>query len=104
MARLELLFGTARATAAPVSEAEWADFVDGEVTPRFPEGLSILAGQGQWRDDAGQVVKEEARMLLIWYRPTAERAAAIEAIRAAYKARFDQESVLRADGVSCLSF
>jgi hypothetical protein len=104
MARLELLFGADRAGGAPVSEAEWSLFLDREVTPRFPDGLTVLDGAGQWRGGNGGIVRERSRLLVIWYRPTANSEADIEAIRAAYRQRFNQESVLRADGVSCVSF
>jgi hypothetical protein len=43
-------------------------------------------------------------MLVSWYRQEATTEAAVEAIRDAYKPRFDQESVLRVDGASCVSF
>jgi hypothetical protein len=43
-------------------------------------------------------------MLLIWHRPSADSEEKIEAIRSAYKARFGQASVLRVDGLSCVSF
>jgi Protein of unknown function (DUF3574) len=43
-------------------------------------------------------------MLVIWYSDTEQSSALIEAIRAAYKDRFGQASVLRADGQSCVSF
>jgi hypothetical protein len=104
MARLELLFGRARAGGPAVSDAEWADFLDGEVTPRFPDGFTALGGAGQWRGRDGAVLREPSTMLVIWYRPSAAREADIEAVRAAYKRRFGQESVLRADGLSCVSF
>lgn len=104
MARLELLFGADRAGASPVSGAEWSLFLDSEVTPRFPDGLTVIDGAGQWRGGSGSVLRERARLLLIWYRPTARSEADIEAIRAAYRQRFGQESVVRADGVSCVSF
>jgi hypothetical protein len=104
MARLELLFGLSRKQAAPVSEEEWAGFVDAEVTPRFPDGLTILTGYGQWRDRAGAVVKETSKVLVIWYAPDQESDSRIEAIRDAYKKRFAQDSVLRVDGYSCVSF
>jgi len=32
-----------------VSEAEWRAFLDREVTPRFPSGLSVIDAYGQWR-------------------------------------------------------
>src|SRR5271168_17538 len=32
-----------------VSEARWREFLDREVTPRFPNGLSVLDVYGQWQ-------------------------------------------------------
>jgi hypothetical protein len=104
MARLELLFGMSRKDAAPVSDAEWQGFVDQEVTPRFPDGLTIVQGYGQWRNSKGVIAKENSRVLMIWYDPKADSDDRIEAIRAAYKSRFQQESVMRVDSFSCVSF
>jgi hypothetical protein len=105
MARLELYFGTQRPGGAPVTDAEWAAFLDEEVTPRFPDGLTVLTGNGQWRNSKGLVTKETSAVLVILYEPSAEKEAAIEDIRAAYKDRFDQESVMRVDaGAQCVSF
>lgn len=104
MARLEMLFGTSRPHGAPVTDEEWARFLDTEVTPRFPAGLTVLRGPGQWRGNDGRLAKERSNMLVIWHEPSALADAEIEAIRAAYKQRFDQESVMRVDGLSCVSF
>lgn len=104
MARLELLFGTGRRNDAPVGEADWAAFLDAEVTPRFPNGLTVLSGPGQWRGNGGQIEKERAMMLVIWHDRSEQADSLIEAIRTAYKRRFAQESVMRVDGVSCVSF
>jgi Protein of unknown function (DUF3574) len=103
-ARLELLFGRSRKDGTEIGDAEWRAFLDSEVTPRFPDGLTVLDAYGQWRNSAGTIAKEKSVVLLIWYRPAAESQAKIEAIRSAYKARFGQESVLRVDSVSCVSF
>src|SRR5262245_4250771 len=103
MARVELLFGTQQKNAPPVSEEEWTE-VAAEVTPRFPGGLTVFTGQGQWRSAGGAIIKETSRMLVIWYSNPNNSSARIEAIRAAYKKRFSQASVLRADGESCVSF
>ena len=43
-------------------------------------------------------------MLLIWYAPTTQKNTDIEAIRAAYKTRFKQLSVMRVDVTDCVSF
>lgn len=100
MVRLELVFGLGH----QVSETSFMDFLKAEVTPRFPDGLSLFTAYGQWRNGKGRLVRERARLLLIWHAANAESEAKIEAIRAAYKKRFRQESVLRAESQSCVSF
>jgi len=105
MARLELYFGTQKPGGAPVTQAEWGAFLNEEVTPRFPDGLTVLTGNGQWRNAAGVITKETSAVLVILYEPSAEKEVAIEDIRAAYKDRFEQESVMRVDGgMQCVSF
>jgi hypothetical protein len=103
-ARLELLFGLGKQGGGEVSEEEWRAFLETEVTPRFPDGLTVVAAHGQWRARSGEVAREPSRVLVIWYRREADSEAGIEAIRQAYKAQFQQESVMRVDGTSCVSF
>jgi hypothetical protein len=104
LAHLELLFGMSRKDGGEVTEAEWHAFLEEEVSPRFPEGLVVFTGYGQWRTRAGRKARENSHVVEVWYRPSADSDAKIEAIRSAYKARFSQESVMRVDGVSCVSF
>jgi hypothetical protein len=104
MIRLEMLFGTSRSGGAPVTDEEWTRFLDTEVTPRFPAGLTVLRGPGQWRGSDGRLAKEHSNILVIWHEPTGRTDADIETIRSAYKQRFDQESVMRVDSASCVSF
>lgn len=104
LARLELLFGMGKKEGGEVSDAEWRAFLDTEVSPRFPDGLMVLTGDGQWRSSVSGRAKEKSRIVEIWYRPSADSEPKIEAIRSAYKGRYGQESVMRVDGVSCVSF
>jgi Protein of unknown function (DUF3574) len=104
LARLALLFGMGKKDGSEVSDAEWRAFLDIEVSPRFPDGLMVLTGDGQWRSSVGGRAKEKARIVEIWYRPATDSDGKIEAIRSAYKGRYGQESVMRVDGVSCVSF
>ena len=104
MARVELLFGAALSDGGQVSDQQWHEFVAEQVTPRFPEGLTEFSGHGQWRQADGRISREISRLLLIWYTPTAAHQADIETIRAAYKRRFKQLSVMRIDGSDCVSF
>ena len=46
-ARTELFFGSARA-GGEVTEAEFKQFLDAFITPRFPDGLTLLTGLGQF--------------------------------------------------------
>jgi hypothetical protein len=104
MARLELLFGMGKRDGSTISDDDWAAFLEAEVTPRFPAGLTVLSGYGQWRGDSGALAKEASRLLLIWYSPAPDTEHKIEAIRAAYRERFSQDSVMRVDSRSCVSF
>jgi hypothetical protein len=104
MARVELFFGLGKRDGGSISDADWAAFLDAEVTPRFPAGLTVLSAYGQWRGDSGPLTKEATRVLLVWYAPAPDSERKIEAIRDAYRERFSQDSVLRVDGRSCVSF
>jgi hypothetical protein len=105
MARYELYFGATRQDGAPITEAEWLAFLEAEVTPRFPDGLSVIDLYGQWREPDGAVGREPSRALLVWAPRSPAADAGLEAIRAAFKAAFDQYSVMRVDGgEDCVSF
>ncbi|TVL93605.1 DUF3574 domain-containing protein [Streptomyces sp. SAJ15] len=95
-----LFFGTERPDGgAPVTDRQFMDFVDREVTPNFPAGLTIQDGRGQWRDENGRIERERSYVLTLLY-PVAEARIndpRIEGIRSAYEKRFGQESVARAD-------
>ena len=67
------------------------------------DGFTVLDGAGQWRGPRG-LVREASHVLVIFHEPGAGTDQALEAIRAAYKARFRQQSVLRADSTACVSF
>jgi hypothetical protein len=103
--RTELFFGSAKPDGSTVSDEEFRRFLDEEVTPRFPDGLTLLVGLGQYRGASGTLVQEKS-MLLVLLHPSNEPDGAghIEAIRGAYKTRFRQESVLRLDACAVVSF
>lgn len=79
-----------------VSETLWRDFLDKEVSPRFPAGLSVVDVYGQWQGK-NQTTPERLRskMLIIDYPDTRENRDKIEAIRAAWKQRTGDQSVMR---------
>ncbi|MGW1540296.1 DUF3574 domain-containing protein [Streptomyces sp. NPDC002309] len=99
-AETRLLFGTARPDGgSAVTERQFMAFVDKEVTPDFPEGLTVQSGRGQWRDASGTIAKERSYELILLY-PAGEAAARdrkVEEIRRDYEKAFGQESVGRVD-------
>jgi hypothetical protein len=107
-ARTELFFGIGLyGQEGGVTEREWLDFLDAEVTPRFPDGFSQYEAYGQWRSmkrEDARVVRLRSRVLLILHPDTPEADAKIEAVRAAYKARSNDESVLRSSQPARVSF
>jgi hypothetical protein len=88
-----------------VSEAEWRSFLDREVTPRFPDGLSVLDVYGQWQGK-NQTTPERLRskMLIVDYPDTPENRAKIEAIRVAWKQKTGDQSVMRVTEPADVSF
>src|SRR5215203_4392269 len=58
--RTELYFGTAKADSSTITEDEWKIFLADVVTPRFPDGFTVLTGYGQFRDSGGKIVRENS--------------------------------------------
>lgn len=104
-ARTELYFGTNRPNSSPITEAEFNGFLDREVTSRFPDGLTLLNGYGQFRSSTGDLVREQSYLLILFYPAQTQNAnQQVQEIREAYKTAFGQESVLRVDAFSFVSF
>jgi len=97
-ARTELFFGTAKPGSA-VTEEEFSTFLDEVVTPLFPDGLTVVKGDGQFRDADGVTIKEQSFVLILLYPVERHKTSSrnIDAIRRAYMTRHLQESVLRVD-------
>jgi hypothetical protein len=102
--QVELYFGRGLGGDAIVSEEAFEDFLDGVVTPLFPDGLSVVDVAGQFRDNEGTVVREPTKLLIVLVPDAAAVAADVETIVAAYKERFDQQSVLHAEQAVCIAF
>ncbi|HEY6987989.1 MAG TPA: DUF3574 domain-containing protein [Bryobacteraceae bacterium] len=104
-ARTELYFGSDKHDGTVVTREEFMQFVDREITPRFPDGLTLLTGYGQFLDSRGVIEKERSMVLILLYPLTSfDSSKKIQEIRQLYKDCFRQESVLRVDSVSHVSF
>jgi uncharacterized protein DUF3574 len=101
----ELLFGRDIGNRLGVSDADWRRFVAREITPRFPDGLTVTDALGQWRDpDSGRIVREPSKRVEIVLPGHADDAARLDAIVTAYKRQFRQRSVGLILQSACVSF
>lgn len=94
--RSELYFAVGNEDGSDaIDEARWRAFLDREVTPRFPDGLTVLDGYGQWLfREQGRQVRQRSKILVLLHEDTLQRSADIDAIRQAWKRETAHESVL----------
>ena len=101
--QLDLYFGLA-AKGREIGEAEWAAFLNEEVTPRFPDGLSVLDVAGQYHNPAGHVTRERSKLLVVVVLDAPKHLPKVQAIVHAYKRQFNQLSVLHVERAVCAAF
>ena len=101
----QLFMGRSGPDGDIVDNAEWDAFLADAVTPRFPDGLTVLDGNGQWRGAEGQILREESKILIILTPIDDEQSRdLIEQVVNEYKTRFEQESVLKTVDKTCVAF
>ena len=101
--RIELYFGRNSGETVGVSEEAWAAFLDTEITPRFPDGLSVIDIAGQWKDPAsGRIVREPGKLLVLIVHDGDAARPKLAGIVARYKDRHSQQSVLTTEAPVCV--
>src|ERR1041385_628560 len=101
----ELMFGRKIGDRVAVTEAQWASFVDREITPRFPDGLTVIDARGQWRDsEKNSIVREPSKLVQIVLPGKAEDETRLNEIAGAYKKAFHQQSVAIIVRPACVAF
>lgn len=91
--RSELYFGVGgergdsqRQRTGAIDDAVWRAFLDREVTPRFPDGLTVFDAYGQWLfRGADAPDRLRTKVLVVLHEDTLQRRNDIEAIRLAWK-------------------
>jgi hypothetical protein len=101
----ELLFGRKIGNRLGVSETQWGRFVDREISPRFPDGLTVFDAKGAWRDTAAKIiVHEPSKVVEIVLPGRPDDVEQLNQIAQAYKTRFRQQSVGIVVRGACVSF
>ncbi|MCE9650723.1 MAG: DUF3574 domain-containing protein [Parvibaculum sp.] len=95
-----LYFGLSLPKGGVVSEKQWSGFLADTVSPRFPDGLTVVSAVGQWRDPKSKparTVSEKTKILILVRADTPAAEKAVAEIKAVYLKRFHQISVLQTD-------
>jgi len=101
----ELLFGRDIGRRFGVGEAAWARFLTRELTPRFPDGLTVSEAIGQWRDPvSGKTVREPTKRVEIVLPGRDDDDARLDAVVQSYKREFHQRSIGVIVRPACASF
>jgi Protein of unknown function (DUF3574) len=99
----DLLFGRNIGGRLGVTEKRWSQFLAAEITPRFPDGLTVVDAAGQWRDaEKKRIVREPSKLVTIIMPADAQER--LDAIVDAYKRRFRQQSVGVVIRPACVQF
>jgi hypothetical protein len=101
---VQLFFGRNIGERVGVSEADFQSFVDQELTPRFPDDLTVLDATGQWRGASGAIGREPSKVVVLVLPGRAGNEDKLDAVRQAYRVRFAQEAVLQTVQPACLRF
>lgn len=100
----ELFFGRNIGAAEGISDEDWQGFVDSEIAPRFPDGFTVSDAAGAWRGQDGATLRERTKLLFVVLSGSPGEPEKLAAIRAAYMARFRQDSVMLFESGGCVSF
>ncbi|WP_372397225.1 DUF3574 domain-containing protein [Azospirillum sp. HJ39] len=105
MIEAQLFFGRNIGSEVGVSERDWSGFLDDEVTPRFPNGLTVTDASGHWRDsETGRLIREPSKIVTLLADRDPATLHLIREIVDLYKERFHQQSVGLAIRPVCASF
>lgn len=101
----ELLYGRNQGGKLRVTDADWQVYVAEELTPRFPDGLTVVDALGQWQDSGSRgLVREPSKLVLIATQPGPETDTKLTEAINAYKQRFAQDSVGLIRRQACVAF
>ena len=85
-----LFMGRSNASGEIVDDAAWAAFLEDTVIARFPDGLTVLDGQGYWRGSQGIAYQERSKLLVVLAPPGDGPMRLTTEISDEYKRRYGQ--------------
>ena len=105
MRTFELYFGRAVAGRGDVTDTEWRQFVEGELSEALPAGFTVFDANGAWRNPrTGRTIHEATKVVVAVMPDSADSVGAVNRARAAYQSRFNQQLVGLNTQTSCGQF
>lgn len=101
--REQIYFGRNIGASGEVSDQQWQQFLESEIMPRFTDGLTLVQAQGQWKSEAGPIVRERSWLLVLYHPAEVAVDRKVEEVISAYKRAFRQEAVLRDRDMTCVT-
>ena len=103
---MQLFFGHSIPDGGTVADSEWQDFLATSVTPRFPDGFTVLDGHGRkwFEQKTHRVIAEVSTVVEIVTSPSDDAYKKLQAIRAEDMKRFHQEAVGLVVSNGCANF
>lgn len=92
--QVDLYFGRNIGTTGKVSERQFQQFLNQNITPQFPDGLTVYDADGQFLDSSNTLIQEPSKVVSLIIEDTEANEQAIDKIINQYKHQFQQESVL----------
>jgi hypothetical protein len=90
----ELFFGRDIPGRGPLTDREWSSFAAAVIAKEFPDGFTVVDGEGQWTDPQTHAPAHEGTKVLIAASPRVDDLPGrIERITDAYRSLFHQQSV-----------
>lgn len=99
-----IYFGRNIGATEGVSDKDWQGFLTQSVTPKFPKGLTVVDGQGQYEDRSGKLIIERSKILILIHPKDEKIRSKVKALIETYKAQFKQESVLWFESLGRVTF
>ena len=91
-------------TIMTVDDEAWEQFLKHEITPRFPDGLTVLDARGQFKTPSGTILKEHTKVVIILVPPGGDSMNRIDEIVHTYGQKFQQRFFLRTIENVCVLF
>ncbi len=92
--QVDLYLGRSQPDGDLISDDDFAAFIDTEITPRFPDGLTVWDANGRYQDASGTVIAEPSNVARLVFLDTRANEAALMEVIQAYIAQFEQETVM----------